>query len=814
MKAIGLTLVAISTLVVTCHAASPSVEQRYVNHLRELGMYRLAEVYCREQSAADGLTDRERVEMAIELSLVAVSRAHNAPPGDRDHFWQQAFAPLEGWLATADRPFRLLAELQDALNRLNEAEIGRLEQVGYANQAATELVQSRVRSAIANLRSIADTIKLRRRELALGQVSGPADLDERELAGLGRNVSLALARAYREQAFTYTPGSPDRVNALQQAAELLTPLAAALPAVETTWEARVALAKALTELGQVDEGRAAITQWQSEVVPPDIAVELVAADAKLLATAGQIEDGLAMLDASGIAPGSAPSVDLVRLELLVASNSRDSGAIESLLASIRAKHAARYVRQAEALVGQAYGGSDDATTAGGKVLAAEHFYRAGQLPAAIAAYDEAAEMYRDARDRERAFAAERSAAAIVQQRGDYLQAAERFRRLALGSVDRDNSATDHREAILSLATAVKQSGAENSDRAMVNYLELCREHLRHWPAGYTSAEVRWWLAQALAARRQWQATIDVLGELDSASPYFKPSTTLLSTAFRHRVATETDPTKRQALIVEAVSRLQPLVVGSGDQIGWPSAWTDAQRACALELARLQIDGGNSGYAKDMLDAAVVRGQPPPSAEYRAQATPVLAIALVSTGNTAEAIELLRESARAGGNAGSLESLAERLTAQLFEYSQSDVPRRTERAAIGQLLLATLSPEVAGDGTSSWALPADRYRAAAMAAVANDAVARQLYESLVAKYPKNGDLQEEYARLLASANAASDRESALAAFHRIERSTRRGSDRWRRARQARIDLLIQLGRNDEAEKLKALTRLLGNNLDQN
>ncbi len=401
---------------------------------------------------------------------------------------------------------------------------------------------------------------------------------QRELAGLERSVALALARAFREQALAYPPKSPDRVNALQQAAESLRTLAAASPADDLAWQARVALAKSLAELGTTEQGLAAIGTWRSESPPPTVVAELVAAEAKLLSAAGRTGEAAEKLADSGIARGESPAVDLTLLELLAADDDRDAAAIESLLAAIRQNHPPRYVRQAESLVGTAFAAAGDATTAAGKVHAAEHFYHAGQFAASIVAYDQAAELYREARDRDRAFAAERSAAAVVQQQGDYLEAAERFRRLALGSVDRDGSATDHREAILCLATAVKVS--DTVDRQMADYLELCREHLRHWPQGHSSGEVRWWLAQALASRAQWQATLDVLSEIDNASPYYDPAMALMATAYRARIAQAVDSTERQRLVGEAVSRLQPVVVGSGDRVGWPNPWTDAQRTCA------------------------------------------------------------------------------------------------------------------------------------------------------------------------------------------------------------------------------------------
>ncbi len=102
-SAVGFITTVVCVLASLCWSASPSLEQRYVAHLRQRGMHRLAEVYCQQRLAAEGLTDRERVEMAIERSLVAVSRAYDAVPGERDGHWRQAYSCARG-LARDGRP--------------------------------------------------------------------------------------------------------------------------------------------------------------------------------------------------------------------------------------------------------------------------------------------------------------------------------------------------------------------------------------------------------------------------------------------------------------------------------------------------------------------------------------------------------------------------------------------------------------------------------------------------------------------------------------------------------------------------------------
>lgn len=764
-------------------------------------MYRLAEVYARERLADPDISPRDRVEFAIELSLVEVARAYDAPPAVRDTHWQAAHQALAPWLDNTEGAGHLLAALQDALNLLAAAELSLAENTGRAT-ASLEDVQSRLRSALAQLREVAEQVEIERRQLAMGTAPRHAEFDEPALAGLERSVALELARGYRLQAGTYPAGSPDRVNALQQAAESLERLAAGGPADAIVWRARVLLAESLAELGQAATGLDRLARWREEGVPQNFEGPLTAARARLEAAAGRRDAALEELTAA--ANLASPEVDLARLELLLAGTQTDTAVVEALLIAIRQRHPPRYVRQAEAMVGERFATTGSSTTAMAAMHAAQHFYRAGQLAAAVAAYDQAAERFRNERDRDQAFAAERSAAAIVQQQQVYAQAAARFRRLALGSVDRSTSAEDHREAILSQAAVVGQAAGDAQTEALAEYLRLAREHLNHWPQSTTTPEVRFWLARALASRGQHTAVLEALDEVDRSSPYYEQSMALAATAYRHQLATATEPAERASRTTLAVRQLLPVIVGAGELPRWPSQWSESQRVVALELARMMIAAGDAQKAQQLLDAAL-RQPPKPGSAYTDQATAVLAMALVEQGKTAEAIDLMRNGNGATSGGASLESLARQLTAQLSDLAHRDAPLANQQAAVGQLLLAVL--DMPGLDTAAWDPPADRYRAAALAAVGNRDAALELYARLSRQLPKNGTVQEEYAQLLAAGDSVADREAALTAYARIESATRRGSDRWHRARRARIGLLIELGRTGEAEKLEKLTRLL-------
>ncbi|MCI0333408.1 MAG: hypothetical protein L0228_09315 [Planctomycetes bacterium] len=82
-----------------------------------------------------------------------------------------------------------------------------------------------------------------------------------------------------------------------------------------------------------------------------------------------------------------------------------------------------------------------------------------------------------------------------------------------------------------------------------------------------------------------------------------------------------------------------------------------------------------------------------------------------------------------------------------------------------------------------------------------------YAAAADETPDDGDVQEQYAMLWAASNSPDELRQSLARWQAVESRSRRGGERWRRARRARIELLTRLGDSAEAEKLVRLTRLL-------
>ena len=82
-----------------------------------------------------------------------------------------------------------------------------------------------------------------------------------------------------------------------------------------------------------------------------------------------------------------------------------------------------------------------------------------------------------------------------------------------------------------------------------------------------------------------------------------------------------------------------------------------------------------------------------------------------------------------------------------------------------------------------------------------------YRQLMLADPMDGSLQEAYAELQAKRRTSEGRRNALRQWRQIEARTELNSPRWRRAREARIDLLEILGEQGRANKLRKLTVLL-------
>jgi len=694
-------------LLVVPNARAESANQPSVAETRRSGDDRQAEQYELEQWHRDNLSDRERAELAIQLALVYTEQALASSPESADRSWKKAEEICQEFAVHwPENPRAVLVEVQRALVSLARGI--------QAREQRRDKVQAleRLRTAIRQLGELSDRTS---RALIEHRLRGrtnhsPDTLTIDELESLEAHLAFHLARAQRQLGLCYAPGSSDHDDALLQAAQRLTPLAAKTPPDDLAWNARAELVECRRALGQTTAAQELAENWLRENPPPEV---------------------LKRLSVNATPPATSASASLEKRP------------------------------------------HDD--------------------------------------DFEKAMAA----AAVERSAGQWAAAAERYRQLALQQLHHPRAAETHRLAILQAAEALRASVPTEHAALTDSYEGLLREHLTQWAEQAAADEVRLWLGRLLAARREWQSTIGVLQQVRPQSDVFSASVKLLIECYENqmrelakRPETSDATTHRNGLLSAATQYLQPIITGPENK--WPAEWSELQRDVTLALARLHLRFTDepSPYAEKLLTAALRGMTKPDSANtksWRGAAQCLLLVAMVRNGNSAETYPWLDEMTALA----SVDALMELLAALDRQIAPSSPTIHKQPQAVGQLALGIARRlDARRSELEATALPRlAMYRATALAASGERAAAIAQFGALAGELPNDAEIQERYAILLATANSPEELRQAVSQWQRIESRSRRGSLRWRRARQARIELLTRLGDAAEAEKLQRLTRLL-------
>jgi hypothetical protein len=819
-------------MFVACLTAAPSTAEpqlaQFVAGLRGRGLYELAGEYGSEQWQRPDLSDRQRADLAIQLALVYTDLALTSPPAARDALWEKAGAFCAQLAADwPNNPRRPLVDVQAALVSLARGEVAREENVAVGQAAVNPDALEHLRVAARGLAEVSKDINKQLVELRLRPPAdaSPDALTASELESLDVNIGFYLARAQRQLGLCYPPRSADRDNSLLQAVSRLTPLAGRAPADELAWKARVEVIACLRELGRLQTAQQNLRSWSHEAVPAEVAPLLSAEEVRMLVAAEQpLQAQEIARQAIGKHKGASGELALamVETELAVWRESAASGArqdgrkLTELVHQIESEHGPYWGRRAQLVVGStltsAIDGDVDHRDSETLLIAAQQLYATGRIGEAVAHYDLAAQQLEQGGTSDEAFAAWMTAAAIEREAGHVAAATDRYRRLALEMPAHARAAEAHQLAILCIAQQAADSIAADRPPITADYERLLQEHLAKWPNAASSGSVRLWLAKLLAARNDWTAAIQLLHQVRADAADHAESVRLLCECYERQLEqlASAEPAdsdvKRAGVLAEATKQLQPIITGVDNR--WPQQWNDLQRETAIALARLHLrnPGGSRSYAERLL-AALIGAKPldedESAEESRAVAQTLYIVALARNGKASEARAIAADLGKLP--AASLLESADQLDRLLMLAPASTDGQRE----IGQLALAILArlDSRRNELDASTLARIEAYRAAALAAVGDRPAALALYKQLVIQSPDDGDVHERHARLLAASDDAAELRGALASWQAVERRSRRGSPRWRRARHARIELLNRAGERTEADKLLQLTRLL-------
>jgi len=401
-------------------------------------------------------------------------------------------------------------------------------------------------------------------------------------------------------------------------------------------------------------------------------------------------------------------------------------------------------------------------------------------------------------------------AAADRAAGRFAEAAQKYCDYAREAPERPGAAETHRLAILCCADLLRVAPAERRIKIANVYDSLLQEHLRTWPTQPTADEVRMWQARLLIVRRDWPKAIATLQQVRPAADSYADSITLMADCYDRQLASlpavaSAQSPPRETILVDATRALQPVI--TGPQNRWPDVWSNAQRSAATALARLHLryEEASSPYAATVLSAAI-RGEPD-SADatndtWQAEARSLLVAALALNGRMDDSMTIAVDLKQAPP-----QQLLESLAVVVGRIQPSAAT--AESKPLGQLALRLIEFIDAGNSNldASQFAQLGKYRAAALAAVGDRAAALTQYARLAEQTPNDGDVQEQFALLLGDTDLPEELRQALGRWQDVEKRSKPGGDRWRRARRARITVLRQLNEQAKANQLEGIARSL-------
>ena len=785
-------------------------EAAFLTGLRARRLFTLVEQYCRRRLTDTGLSDSDRIDLSVELSRTLTEHAMHEAATDREPLWNDALAAVK--LPEVKGSRRLLADTQAALVHLAHGELARQEaELAGSAAASLESARDELRAAVAQLQSVAKSAEAELRQAKpAGRTQG--NFDEHELAALRRNVDFQLARAFRNQGESYPAKSDDRTNSLRQAVEkldLLTAGDASDPADRIAWPARIDEVVCLRLLENFERAAERL-QALHGLEPPAWAFAALDAEAvRLLLDQHHIAEALAAVEKILQLENGQRSADLdyACLQAYVAAWREASKSGQTAEAGRWQDSAADMIRRIDERYGRYWSRRAEMLLAGNVahggqtqnlavlVRAAESLYRSGQFDEAVAAYDRAARQAGGSKEPAAAFDYAYTAAAIEQHCRRYGEAARRFRSAALAHRDNAKAGEAHLLAIYNLALASK-AGEPSDD--LPPYADLLAEHLERWPESPTANEARLWLGQFYESRGRWQDAIAAYQNVIGPK-----AATALESAFRchekrlSAMAEAGEPTAEPA--AAAADGFERLVLGSRGSL--PEHFSEIERLAATSAASLWLQYTSRFADAERLLAAALADSADAPDDWKATAQTLQILAIAGQGRRAEAGKLLSECSE--GRAGDLLVLIEGLDRAAAKAPKTVAAQLAQLQLDAAKLLRPLLKELSADDRLRF--ERTYLRALSQAKQFEKAIAAA--RTLAEEHPRDGELQEEYARLLVESPNRVDWESGLTKWRDIGRKTRQGSDRWLRSIYYQAWTLERLDQHQQSARLVKLAESL-------
>jgi len=791
--------------------AADSLDERFLQGLRDRRLYEIAENYCLDRISAEDLSAARRATLAVELARTYAEHAVQTPRDQREPLWERAHQVATDFKrAFPDSPRRILVRLQDALTYLAQGELSRQEAtLAGGHEALLEAARTRLREAVRHLEQTDRQLDELLRNSSRKREGG---LTLTELESLERSVSYQLARAFRNQAQCYPRQSADWTNSLTLALERLEPLAELSVADETVWRSRIDRAICLRLLGRLREAHAALDKITAAKPPRQVKQRVAAESIRLLLAAGEVERAAALVSSGSSGEHGSADLDFARLEAALARWKAASEEPEvadawqqramQQVEKIERSHGPYWMRRAETLLAHAVSGAGGGNVAA-HLRAAESFWRGDQFEAALSEYDRAYTSAIERRDYDIAFEAGFTAAAIQRHRQNLENASKRYRTVALQLRDHPRAPEAHLAAAFTVSMQAQAAPDEQRPPLVARYQALLAEHRQTWPESPTAREASFWHGRLLEARGDWEGAVDAYKVACKGGDRASAAVQGVARCYE-RLLSQGSPSDanqtRLEMAREAASFFEGLILGPERK--WPRQWNAALRQAALAAARLRLQHTAGGHVSaERVLLAARRDIANMDDPWLAEADVLLMVALAGQGRHEEAAALAK---RIGGGSPSAMLAAQRALARLAEDATGE-----SRQELVKLELQTAEKLLLRRD----ALSPDQQRtlktlhAAALSRAGRLEQAIEKYQQLADEHPSDGDLQEAVARLMSESGEQPLIETAREKWREIEKKSRRGGPRWFRARYGQAEALVELGQRGEAAKLIRLTKVL-------
>ena len=703
------------------------------------------------------------------------------------------------------------ATVESQLGQLNAevaaAEAARQEAELAADPAAGLVpIRAKLRTTILELKELHESIAAQMRHAGREDRGARADGSPQDLSSLELHARYQLARALAIQGLCYPLNSPNRLNSLGQSVELLAALGQQELTPQLAWQVRLDEISGLREIGNLGEAEKKRAQADRGKPPEEVAAQLRAERIRLALARGRLDEALAEAGPGG--RRFEPSIwqlELARLDAYLTAWRRAQAASDKAAAARWEKAAVDVVRaihesdvraaerRAETLLARAMlrdGATDNPQAL---LLAAQSLYRAGQQDEALAAYEAAAQRARTANDKGTYFDSHYAVGALLLELKRFAQSAERLRALAMALPQHERASQAHLLAIQSAAQEARRHDPPRLD----SYKQLLHEHVTSWPESATAAQAWWWLGRLEEHQGAWQEAIRAYKSIKPESDHFADAVNAIGRCYEAALADLRERANANELLArDAVAYLQGVAVR---QRGGAAMHVEAARHAVLAMARIELKESPSGgaAAKRLLDDAL-KNDPNAPAPWRQQAQLLLVAALAADGQ-ADAAQTLLARLPIGSVSESL-SLVELLEA---------VGRRVtsdEKRAVAHVVLTAIGDVLArpGELTPEVVKRLATRRVEALIELDQRDQALAELRKLAGDYPRDGELQESLAQLLASGGDETSRQAAALKWREVADHCRPGSERWFRAHLALARLQLELGNPSQA---RATVRLV-------